>query len=209
MEANIKDSALRQSGRLEVKFTDKVKLVIAKDEIVEIDSSVDTPAVTIRLTDEDLRATIVSQNKAVSVSGLKPGWYIAMEAKAPKGYILDTTPQIFRLLNATGEQTLYFYNQPEKKNSHHGGSGSHGSDDTPTPVTPTPEIGKLTLSINNGWWWNNVVTEDDGTAGYSIKVEVASENPMKRFPFVAVGAIAVLAAAGGFLIVRKKREEEA
>ena len=209
MEANIKDSALRQSGRLEVKFTDKVKLVIAKDEIVEIDSSVDTPAVTIRLTDEDLRATIVSQNKAVSVSGLKPGWYIAMEEKAPKGYILDTTPQIFRLLNATGEQTLYFYNQPEKKNSHHGGSGSHGSDDTPTPVTPTPEIGKLTLSINNGWWWNNVVTEDDGTAGYSIKVEVASENPMKRFPFVAVGAIAVLAAAGGFLIVRKKREEEA
>lgn len=53
------------------------------------------------------------------------------------------------------------------------------------------------------------MTEDDGTAGYSIKVEVASENPMKRFPFVAVGAIAVLAAAGGFLIVRKKREEEA
>lgn len=68
---------------------------------------------------------------------------------------------------------------------------------------------ELTLSINNGWWWNNVVTEDDGTAGYSIKVEVASENPMKRFPFVAVGAIAVLAAARRFPVVRKKREEEA
>lgn len=208
MEANIKDSALRQSGRLEVKFTDKVKLVIAKDEIVEIDSSVDTPAVTIRLTDEDLRATIGIPEQSGVRTWPEARWYIAMEAKAPKGIFWYDSADL-PLVDATGEQTLYFYNQPEKKNSHHGGSGSHGSDDTPTPVTPTPEIGKLTLSINNGWWWNNVVTEDDGTAGYSIKVEVASENPMKRFPFVAVGAIAVLAAAGGFLIVRKKREEEA
>lgn len=129
-------------------FVEGVVLNIAKADIVEVDSSVETPVVNIELTQDDLKATVVTENKASVIHGLKPGWYVGMETAAPNGYVLDQTPQLFHIENVSGEQALYFYNQ---KKPGGGGSRHHSSStpDTPTP-TPTPEIGILTLKIN-GW----------------------------------------------------------
>lgn len=110
-------------------MTDTYTLKIAKDEVKEIDSNVTAPAKTIKLTDADRRATVTTNGGPMTITGLTPGWYVAMEREAPKGFILDTTPQVFHLLAATGEQALYFYNAPKKP--HHSGGG-HGSSE-PTP----------------------------------------------------------------------------
>ena len=213
LPVTISDDALRGSGDIRVTFVEGVVLNIAKADIVEVDSSVETPVVNIELTQDDLKATVVTENKASVIHGLKPGWYVGMETAAPNGYVLDQTPQLFHIENVSGEQALYFYNQ---KKPGGGGSRHHSSStpDTPTP-TPTPEIGILTLKINGGWWWNNVRTEDNGQSGYSVKVTVTdnSATPLaaatRSMATVAVGFVLIALSAGGFVFMkRRKREEE-
>ena len=207
-DAVLKNVTALANGNIRMKVTDGYTLEIAKDNITEVGSSVDAPATTIRLTDADRRATVKTNGGPMTISGLTPGWYVAMERTAPSGYILDTTPQVFHLLAATGEQALYFYNAP--KPNHHGGGGHKGSspETPPTPVTPgEPLIGKLTLKINGGYMWNNVKTEDNGEDGSSIIFEVEHT---KTFPYiyVVVGLLAVAAILGGagiVLFVRRRR----
>ena len=89
--------------------------------------------------------SVTTDGGAMTVTGLTPGWYVAMETKAPSDYILDSTPQVFHLLAATGEQALYFFNAP-KPNNHHGSGGGSGDSTPETPSNPgEPLIGKLTL----------------------------------------------------------------
>ena len=213
LPVTISANALRGTGDLRVTFADGVVLNIAKDDIVEVDSSVDTPVVNIELSDADLKATVVTEEQASVIHGLREGWYVAMETEAPKGYVLDKTPQLFHIETVSGEQALYFYNKLKKS------GGGHSHHDSPTPETPTPaptpEIGILTLTINGGWWWNNVRTEDNGQSGYSIKVTVNdnSATPLaaatRSMATVAVGFVLIALSAGGFIIMkRRKREEE-
>lgn len=203
MNVIIDDSAVRANGRISVTFADGVILNIAKESITEVDSSLKEPAVTIRLTEEDLRATVRTTNKPSTVQGLTSGWYIALETAAPSGYILDKTPQVFHLDMTTTEQALTFYNQLKPGKPSSGGGGS-------TPSKPTGEIGKLILKFGNGWKWNNVRTEDNGEEGSSIILTI-EDNPTIPMPLIAV-ILLVLACGCGCIVVllvrkRKKKEE--
>lgn len=207
-DADLHDVSLLANGSIRLPVTDDYTLVIEKDCITEIDSSMDTPVTTIFLTEADKRASVTSADGPVTVTGLTPGWYVAMETKAPAGYILDSTPQVFHLLAATGEQALYFYNAPKKPSSHGSGHGSGGSTPETPPAPGEPLIGTLTLKIHSGSFWNNVRTEDTGEAGSSILFEVEHAG---RFPYLlAAGALCVTAAvmgsAGILLVFRKRRE---
>ena len=211
-DADLADSVLTANGSLRIKVTDTYTLKIAKDEVKEIDSNVTAPAKTIKLTDADRRATVTTNGGPMTITGLTPGWYVAMEREAPKGFILDTTPQVFHLLAASGEQALYFYNAPKK--SHHSGGGHGSSEPTPeVPVVPNePLIGKLTLTINGGFMWNNVRTEDNGEDGSSILFEIEHSNNA-ALPIIwvvrgLVAAAAVIGIAGIVLVIRRRREEE-
>lgn len=207
VHAQIADTALRSAGSLYVDFGNSVELKIPASEIKFISSSLTEEPVNIHLTDADLVGTIKTGTKEEIVSGLRPGWYIALETEAPSGYILDTTPQVFQLVAANGEQKLTFYNEKKKG----GGGGGHSSKPTPeTPVVPgKPLIGKLTLSINGGWWWNNLRTEDTGEDGSSIILTIEETN---QIPYgkIAVVLFAVAAGCGACLVVllkkRKKKE---
>lgn len=200
--ATIADSAIRGNGSLKVDFTDSVALTIAKEDILEIESSITEPDVTVKLTEADLVAKVVTEDKPTNVYGLIPGWYVAVETKAPGGYRADPTPQVFRYLNVTGEQALTFYNS--KKSS----SSDGGSEGTYTPA-PAPGIGKLTLSIDGGWWWNNVRTEDTGEEGSSI---ILSMDATSTIPYGKIAIILFAAAAGcaGALLIllTKKRKSQ-
>ena len=200
--ATIADAALRANGKLVVKFTDSLTLTVKPEAIKEIGSNVTEPTTTIKLTKDDLRATVKTTDGPVSVPGLNAGWYIALETSAPNGYILDSTPQVFHLDNITAEQALTFYNEAVKKPQGGGGGGHH------SPSKPV--IGKLVLRFGNGFKWNNVRTEDNGEAGSSILLEIDNSST-KTFPamIILVGIEIVLAAGVVVLIIvyRKKKKE--
>lgn len=209
VDAVLEGAKLQSNGSLRLKVTDTYTLVIPKDEITEIDSSVETPVTTIPLTEADKRASVITDGGAMTVTGLTPGWYVAMETKAPSGYILDSTPQVFHLLAATGEQALYFFNAP-KPNNHHGSGGGSGDSTPETPSNPgEPLIGKLTLKIRSGSFWNNVRTEDTGEIGSSILFEVEHSDGFSILWAVPalIGAAAVMGGLGFFLLRRKRNEQ--
>ncbi len=196
MEVTVSESAADEDGNL-VLTIGSMTVTVPTEEITELDSE-PADAQTIVLTEEDLCATVVTEKKAMVVKGLTPGWYIAMETNAPNGYILDSTPQVFRLLKASGEQALYFYNTAKS------GGGGGGSSRTETPeTTGTPLIGTLTLRINGGSWWNNVRTEDNGEDGYSILLKTGRNTPG---PIVLAGILVLACAA--IVITTKRRKEE-
>ena len=200
-------SVLTAQGNLLVEFTEDVQCRVLKDDIEEISSSVNTDVTEIEVTSEDLAYRLVTSGKKDVISGLEPGWYIAAEVKAPNGYILDTTPQIFQLISMSGEQSLTFYNA--KKDS----SRPNGGDDTPEE-TPTPGIGILVLRLNNAWWWNNYRTEDTGEDGSSVILTIDGKpaGTASTVPYVAVGVGLVALIGIGLvilLLVQRKREEDA
>jgi hypothetical protein len=213
MEATIDESALRGDGSLKVAFTDEIDLLIPVSAITEVSSSVNEPVTTIHLTSADLRATVVTENKASTIQGLAPGWYVAMETKAPSGYILDSTPQVFQLQNAATEQALTFYNT---KKASSGGSKRSKSSTPETPVVTVvqePAIGKLTLWLNggNGFSWPYLLpqTEDNGEAGSSILFAVEQK---RSFPYGIMASVlfGIAFVCGGVVLVlyRKKREDK-
>ena len=160
------------------------------------------PTTTIKLTKDDLRATVKTTDGPVSVPGLNAGWYIALETSAPNGYILDSTPQVFHLDNITAEQALTFYNEAVKKPQGGGGGGHH------SPSKPV--IGKLVLRFGNGFKWNNVRTEDNGEAGSSILLEIDNSST-KTFPAMIILAVIEIVLAAGVVVLiivyRKKKKE--
>lgn len=200
--ATIADAALRANGKLVVKFTDSLTLTVKPEEIKEIGSNVTEPTTTIKLTKDDLRATVKTTDGPVSVPGLNAGWYIALETSAPNGYILDSTPQVFHLDNITAEQALTFYNEAVKKPQGGGGGGHH------SPGRPV--IGKLVLRFGNGFRWNNVRTEDNGEAGSSILLEIDNSST-KTFPAMIILAVIEIVLAAGVVVLiivyRKKKKE--
>ena len=205
-EVIIDNKAVKGNGDIEIPFTNN-KLIIEKELIKEIDSQLNAEITTIPLSDKDLVKTIITENKATTVVGLEPGWYVAMETKAPDGYTLDSTPHVFRYINMIGEQTITIYNtekpnpKPDKKKHH------HSTPEEPTP-TPTPSIGKLTLRIDNEELWNNIRTEDNGDIGSSIQFEIDNKQnntlPLKE---IGIGLVAI-ALVGGITFIIKRKEED-
>lgn len=163
------------------------------------DEEADDGKLEIHLTGEDLRATVKTQSRPVPVDGLDAGWYAAMETQAPRGYLLDETPQIFQIVEATGQQTLTFYNQNEEE------------PEKPEKPEPDPEpeehpeepVGTLELSIDNGYWWNNVRTEDSGEAGSSILLTIEPENGFPYLMLLAGTLIIAGGCAGLYLYMRR------
>lgn len=187
-------SVLRADGSLKVAFSEEMGLVIAKGDVKEVGSSLANPATAIHLTDKELVTEIKTKNEPVRITGLKPGWYVALEVKAPDGYVLDKTPQAFYLAAGETEQALTFYNEaviPKKPEG--GGSHNDGGGDKPK----RPLIGKLLLKFGTGFSWNNVRTEDSGEEGSSILLTIEEENVLQAWIFlllpipVAAGCLAV------------------
>ena len=213
-DVTIDESAVRAGGSITVNVKDGLALKIAAKDIKEVSSELNEKPVTIKLTEKDLVETVKTKNGPVTVDELESGWYIALETKAPSGYILDKTPQVFKVTNTTTEQSLVFYNQ-KKASAPSGGGSSEPTEPTPeTPETPTPgkpPIGKLVLRFKKGWNWNNVRTEDTGEAGRSIILSIENENTVPKT--ILGGSLLTLAAAGCgcavfILLKRRKKQQE-
>ena len=208
----IDESAVRAGGSIAVNVKDGLILKVDAKDITEVKSELTEDVVTIKLTDKDLVETIKTKNGPTSVHNLESGWYIALETKAPSGYILDNTPQVFKITNATAEQSLVFYNQKKQSAPSGGGSSTPSHPEEPTPEVPgNPPIGKLVLKFKNGWKWNNVRTEDTGEAGSSILLSIERENAASKT--VLAGAVLSVALAGCagvivYLRVRKRKEQK-
>ena len=196
-------------SRLFIVFT---KLDIRSKDITEIDSELTEDVLTIKLSDKDLVTTIKTKNGPVTVNDLESGWYIALETKAPNGYILDKTPQVFKVTGSTTEQSLTFYNQ--KKETPSGGGGGHTpsepTPEEPTPETPTPgtEIGKLILRFKYGWDWNNIRTEDTGEKGSSILLTIES-GPAVPNKVILIAALTAAALGTVSVILYRKKKKAA
>ena len=211
-DVTIDEAAVRAGGSITVNVKDGLALKIAAKDIKEVSSELNEKPVTIKLTEKDLVSTVQTKNGPVTVNELESGWYIALETKAPSGYILDNTPQVFKVTNVTTEQSLIFYNQ--KKASNPGGGGS-SEPDKPKPEEPDTEtpgdapIGKLVLKFKNGWKWNNVRTEDTGEEGSSILLSIEHENAASK-TFLAGGILflALAGCAGAVFIISKRRKKE-
>ena len=213
-DVTIDESAVRAGGSITVNVKEGLALKIAAKDIKEVSSELNEKPVTIKLTEKDLVETVKTKNGPVTVDELESGWYIALETKAPSGYILDKTPQVFKITNTTTEQSLVFYNQ-KKASAPSGGGSSEPTEPTPeTPETPTPgkpPIGKLVLRFKKGWNWNNVRTEDTGEAGSSIILSIENENTVPKT--ILGGSLLTLAAAGCgcavfILLKRRKKQQE-
>ena len=125
-DAVLKNVTALANGNIRMKVTDGYTLEIAKDNITEVQAvSMPRQRPSGLRTQTDVQPYVKTNGGPMTISGLTPGWYVAMERTAPSDYILDTTPQVFHLLALTGEQALYFYNAP--KPNHHGGDGHKGS----------------------------------------------------------------------------------
>ena len=204
----IAESAVRAGGNILVPMKDGLDLKIDKKDIAEVGSDLTEEVVTIKLTQKDLKATVTTKNGPVKINNLESGWYIALETKAPNGYILDKTPQVFKITNATPEQALTFYNQKKESTPSGGGSSEpeKPTPEEPTPEVPTggPEIGKLVLRFKNGWKWNNIRTEDTGEIGSSIILTIEDELVLPKVLIPILGAV-LLAGGTIFILQRKKK----
>ena len=211
-QAVIDASAAKDGKNISLAFTDTVKLDIRSKDITEIDSELTEDVLTIKLSDKDLVTTIKTKNGPVTVNDLESGWYIALETKAPNGYILDKTPQVFKVTGSTTEQSLTFYNQ--KKETPSGGGGGHTpsepTPEEPTPETPTPgtEIGKLILRFKYGWDWNNIRTEDTGEKGSSILLTIES-GPAVPNKVILIAALTAAALGTVSVILYRKKKKAA
>ena len=195
--ALISETCARAGGSLSLKFTDDVRLSIPAKEITEIDSSLTEKPVTIKLTNDDLRATIKTKNEAVKVPGLTSGWYLALETEAPSGYILDKTPQVFQIMGTTTEQALYFYNRAKESTPSGGGE----------PAPGNPEIGKLILKFGSGFSWNNVRTEDTGEEGSSIILTIENDTTQtSRLMAICILGLAAGCGITAILLLRRKKK---
>ena len=195
--ALISETCARAGGSLSLKFTDDVRLSVPAKEITEIDSSLTEKPVTIKLTNDDLRATIKTKNEAVKVPGLTSGWYLALETEAPSGYILDKTPQVFQIMGTTTEQALYFYNRAKESTPSGGGE----------PAPGNPEIGKLILKFGSGFSWNNVRTEDTGEEGSSIILTIENDTTQSsRLMAICLFGLAAGCGITAILLLRRKKK---
>lgn len=165
------------------------------------DTGANVPAADIKLTEEDLRATVVTDSKPSVVEGLVPGWYVAVETKAPRGYIRDTAPQVFRLMGIEEEQGLIFYNHKKPG----GGHEKPEEPDTPPPSPGTPPVGRLILNVNHGWWWNNLRTEDSGEDGSSILLTIEDKDPDTGNTLILLAAVAVGCGVLAVLFVKRRK----
>ena len=209
-DVTIDESAVRAGGSINVNVKDGLALRIAAKDIKEVSSELNEKPVTIKLTEKDLATTVKTKNGPVTVDELESGWYIALETKAPSGYILDKTPQVFKVTAATTEQSLTFYNQ-KKETVPDGGSDS--TPDTPVPEEPKeeipdggPEIGKLILRFKYGWDWNNIRTEDTGEKGSSILLTIESGPAVPNKVILIAALTAAVLGTVSVILYRKKKK---
>ena len=207
-DATIDEAAVRAGGSISVAFGEGTLLKIDAKDIKEVESDLNKEVVEIKLTEKDLVATVKTENGPVSVHDLESGWYLALETKAPNGYILDKTPQVFKVMNTLAEQALYFYNQKEA--SKPSGGGSSKPEETPDePKEETPggsEIGKLILRFKNGWDWNNIRTEDTGEEGSSIILTIENEQSLPKIILITALSAAIIGSVALVLIVVKRKK---
>ncbi len=143
------------------------------------------PELTLELSEAELQLSVVTESTGSAILTLEPGWYVAVESKAPKGYVLDSEPQVFQLKEGSGEQTICFYNHMLVE-----------KDPKPEPEPP----------VEAAPAWNNVRTEDSGEIGYSVKVKLVDENPWQQVPWVPVClAFIMLGVSLGYAWIFKRR----
>ena len=106
-----------------ISLSDKVKLTLTEDEtfnvnIIKKDSVTGKPLAGATLVLKDANGKVidtwVTTTSAHTVKELEPGLYTVEETKAPKGYVLNTTPIRFTLVKGgETEKVVYVYNTPE------------------------------------------------------------------------------------------------
>ena len=158
-----------------------------------------------QLLEENLKARFETTEEGYLIRDLTPGWYALRETAAPDGYELSDEILVFELADTPYTQTITFENTKTPP-------PSENPDDEEETPPPTPEIGKLTLSINGGWMWNNIRTEDSGEPGSSIKLTITQDETGltggSAVVILVCGVALLGCAVAGVCVIRKRRKHE-
>ncbi len=111
----ISDSNREVALKLYNHKTEKKETIV---KIIKLDQTTNKPLVGAKIVVKNSQGKVVaswtSTNDYYVIKDLPNGTYTAQETEAPLGYVLDTTPQEFKITDTNKEITLKLYNHAEK-----------------------------------------------------------------------------------------------